>query len=269
MARGLRQLREEAGFTGVQTARLAGMSQSKVSKLETGMLLPSVANVETLCRVLGAPPEQREELIGLATALRNELESVRVILQRGAYRKQQEIGRVEAETIMLRSFHPTLVLGLAQTADYMREVFATMLAGDNLDRAIAGRLERQRVFDDETKHFILVMGEGALRWRAAPTEVMVGQLEHLAALIARPNLRIGVIPWTARVRVFPAHGFHIYDDRLVAVDMETANATIRDPRDIATYLELFAALEQVASFDDEARSVLARIAEDYRRLDPD
>ncbi|WP_157620642.1 helix-turn-helix domain-containing protein, partial [Saccharothrix sp. NRRL B-16348] len=42
LSRELRRLRTEAKMTGTATARATGMSQSKLSKIENGMLLPSV-----------------------------------------------------------------------------------------------------------------------------------------------------------------------------------------------------------------------------------
>jgi|1186.fasta_scaffold56825_3 hypothetical protein len=47
---------------------------------------------------------------------------------------------------------------------------------------------------------------------------------------------------------------------------ETATATLTGSTDIAVYHELFAALEVLASFDDEAREHLQRIAADYAAL---
>jgi hypothetical protein len=45
-----------------------------------------------------------------------------------------------------------------------------------------------------------------------------------------------------------------------------ATATMTAPTDIATYTEIFTALERAASFGDNARGHLARIAADYRQL---
>lgn len=54
--------------------------------------------------------------------------------------------------------------------------------------------------------------------------------------------------------------------QVVVVGIETATANIQDPRDIAVYLSLFEAVEAVAVFGDDARSVLSRVAADYRVL---
>jgi hypothetical protein len=94
--------------------------------------------------------------------------------------------------------------------------------------------------------------------------------EHLDAAISdasrRPNVRIGIIPWTTPVTQFPRGGFHLFDDDAAIVATDVATATMTAPADVATYAEIFTSLERTASFGDEAREHLARIAADYQRL---
>ncbi|MGH2601461.1 MAG: Scr1 family TA system antitoxin-like transcriptional regulator [Dehalococcoidia bacterium] len=144
----------------------------------------------------------------------------------------------------------------------MRIVFG----GD--EGATAERLRRHEILTDESKRFVVVMTEGALRWHADSAQLMVEQLEAIITSAKRPTVRLGIIPWTTPVRVFPRHGFHIYDDDAVIVGTETATATMTGVGDVATYVELFAALNGVAVFGEKARQHLARIADDYRRLIP-
>lgn len=110
------------------------------------------------------------------------------------------------------------------------------------------------------------MTEGALRWHAGSAAIMAEQVDAITAASERPNVRVGVVPWTTPVRHFPRHGFHIYDEDAVTAATETATATLTGTADVATYVELFSALEAVANFDGDARRELARIADDYRRL---
>jgi hypothetical protein len=138
---------------------------------------------------------------------------------------------------------------------------------EETDSAVRARLDRQRVLDDETKQFVLIMSEGALRWQAGSPALMAEQAEAIAAATKRPNMRFGIIPWTTPVDRFPIHGFHVYDEDAVIVGTLTATATITGTADIATYLEQFAALETFATFDDDARDHLARIRNEYRQLE--
>jgi transcriptional regulator with XRE-family HTH domain len=261
----LRLLRATAGLTSEKAAARAGFSQSKLSKIENGLLLPSEADVRALCRAYSATTSQRDEAIDLLRRLRNESASARVILQRGAYRKQREIGRVEVETTMFRDFQPTYVLGLLQTRAYMRRVFASM-ADDDAERAMEARIARQGVLRDGAKRFHLIMTEGALRWRVGSPDVMIAQLDHIGEVAKLPNVRIGMIPWTTEASVFPGHAFHIYDDSLVIVGTVSATAAIRDPRDIALYVDLFTKLQELAADPDSTVTELRRIRTEYKRL---
>jgi transcriptional regulator with XRE-family HTH domain len=261
----LRQLRGVAALGSREAARKAGFSQSKLSKIENGMLLPSEADVVALCRAYRAPAVHRREVVALVGMLRNEIESARVILQRGAYRKQQEIGHIEAETVHFREFQPTYVLGLFQTSDYMRRVFAGP-SQEATERAVQARLARQALLRQTTKRFHVIMLEAALRWRVGPPSVMIAQLDHIAEIARLPNVRMGLISWTTEASVFPGHAFHLYDDRLVIVGTLSATATIRDPKDVALYIDLFEKLDAIAAYADAAHQVLQRVRHDYTQL---
>lgn len=247
----------------------AGMSQSKVSKIERGYLLPSPDDVDALGRVYGITGGERAELIALAAALRDE-SSARVILARGVAEMQRRIGRLESSASVLRSFQPAMVIGLLQTAPYRACVFgsaeAAGLPAAEASAAAAERETRHRVLDDDGKQFVLIMTEGALRWQAGSAAIMAEQMDAIADAAKRPNVRIGIIPWTTPVRLFPRGGFHLYDEDAAIAATDVATATMTAAADIATYVGLFAMLETSASFGDEAAGHLARIGGDYQDL---
>lgn len=267
LSRLLREMREASGMSGREVAAGTDISQSKLSKIENGLLLPTFDDIRSLARALHADDGQRDEALDLLRVLRDETESARVILKRGAYRQQQKIARIEAATTVQRAFDLGAVIGLLQTPEYMRRIFSRGMPDGERDKAVAVRLERLSVLEDEAKQFLFVMTEGALRWRAGSGEMMAEQIKHIAEVSRRPNVRVGIIPWTREVHVFPGHEFHIYDERAVITATETATALIEDPRDITAYIELFAELESLAVFGDTAHAELMRIAADYRALD--
>lgn len=268
LAQILRDARKRMDLSGVDAGARAGMSQSKISKIERQFLLPSIEDVEALCRVYEIPTDERDELVALVRGLREEA-SVRVILGRGVAEMQRRVGQLEKSATSIRTFQPAMVIGLLQTPAYMRCVFGTpdsqALSGEDVDEAVMLREARQRVLSDPAKQFVLIMTEGALRWQAGSAQVMAEQAEAIAA-VSLPNVRVGIIPWTTPVDLFPRHGFHLYDDDAVIVGTETATATMTGVSDIATYVELFNLLESLAVFGDEAREHFERIASDYRNL---
>lgn len=258
----LRALREASGLTGTQAAQRAQMSQPKISKIETAVLLPSVDDVETLLFLYRAEPAQREELLQLASALHATYESARTIIRHGAARKQRQIAEIEAQTAHVRTFQLALIPGLLQTAEYMRRVFGTDMDPAEIARMVAARQERQRGLYDESKQFTFVLTEGALRLRPGPRHVVRAQLHHVVSLSTLATVELGVTPWTEEIHDVPLHGFHVYDSRLAVVGLETSTATFTDPRDIARYLELFESLQHAAVFGDAARAVITGIADE-------
>ncbi|TQN32918.1 helix-turn-helix protein [Haloactinospora alba] len=271
LARALREARRAAGIGGIEAGRRAGISQSKVSKVERGLLVPTVSDVQALSEVYGLAAADRDHLCALAAGLREE-SSARVILSRGVANFQRRIGEMESSGSLVRSFQPVLVPGTLQTADYSRCVFRAAAPGvqlpeEEVEAAVTERLTRRaRLGEDGTRHRIVVT-EGALRWQACSARTMAEQTETLLSALSWPGVMLGLIPWSTPVRVFPGHGFHIYDEDAVIVGTETATATLTSAADLATYRDLFTALEGTARFGADARPHLERIAAEYRALD--
>lgn len=261
----LRQLRTQAGLSGAEAARRAGLSQSKVSRAETGTFLPTEDDVKALCRVYRASPDTRGELLDMTRELRESTTSARVVLQRGGWWMQQRIAKLETAASRIREFTPAAVIGLLQTESYVDALLGEWLAGEDRRRMISSRLERQRILDTDRK-FVLVMAEGALRWNMGGAEVMVEQLDRLVRESRRPNVRLGIIEWTSPATVPALHGFTIYDSRAVLLGTQTATAIITDRRDIQDYEEHWAELEPFVSYDEAARAAIERAAADYRSI---
>lgn len=269
LSRALRTLRKTAGLSGVEAGRRIGQTQASISRFENGRFVPTPEAVDALCRAYGAPAAERRRLVRICRDVREDTQpAARVVIQRGAARMQERIGRIERASATVRHFHPAVVSGLLQLPDYMRTIFA---AGDDLSpaevqAAVQARLARQVLLDEPGRSFTFILSEGPLRWQVGSPQLMAAQLDHLAAAAERPNVRIGVIPWTTSVEVVPVAGFDIFDERACVVGTDAGTTFLTDPRDVASYVRLFADLSAVASFDGDARAVLRRIAGEYRDL---
>ncbi|MGH3798369.1 MAG: helix-turn-helix domain-containing protein [Pseudonocardiaceae bacterium] len=261
----LRQLRTQAGLSGAEAARRAGLSQSKLSRAETGSFLPTGDDVEALCRVYRASSKTQRELLDMTRELRESTTSARVVLQRGGWWMQQRIGKLEMAASRIRNFAPAAVVGLLQTESYVDALLGNSLAGEDRRRMISSRLERQRILDTD-REFSLVMAEGALRWNMGGAEVMVEQLDRLVLESWRPNVRLGIIEWTTPATLPALHGFTIYDSRAVLLGTQTATAIVIDRRDVQDYEEHWSELEPIVSYDEAARVAIERIAADYRSI---
>jgi len=264
----LRELRAASGLGGIEAGRQARISQSKISKLERQLLRPDPDDVAALCDVYGATEDQRDELVRLAESLRTSIiEPTRVTLSRGARHMQQRIRRLEESATLLRSFQPTMVIGLVQTPAYASGVFGAAVSGAEVDDAVAARVERQVQLRDRVPHAVLIMTEGALRWPGCEPQVMLDQVEAVSAAIDLPNVDIGIVPFSAPAAgIFPRHGFHLYDSDAVIWGSESGTATLTDGEDVAKYERMFTRIADIASIGEAARPVLDRIASDYRSL---
>lgn len=264
LSRTLRQLREAANLSGVEAGKRAGFSQAKISRLENGLNVPTPKDVEILTDVYQAPAAARKRLGQLAEDMRVGYR--RVVLNRGGSEFQARIARIEQATEHVRTFAPTVVPGLLQTADYARAVFSSgTLTTTEIDQAVAGRMERQRLLGADGHRFTFLTTAGALAWCAGSPAVMAEQADRLTAA-QPPNVLLGVIPWGTPATVFPMHTWDMYDQRGVTVGLVSSTALLTNPHDVAAYDAMFTALQAMAVFGDEAREVFELMASEYRKL---
>jgi transcriptional regulator with XRE-family HTH domain len=151
LAATLRDLRKQAKLTGERLAVRCAMSQSKISKIETGKTIPSVVDVERILSALNAPPDLVAEVTSLARLANTEFQDVRSLLRKGLEKRQRELAGLEATSTEFRFFLPSMVTALISTPEYIRASLAHV-PGD-ASKAVAKKLERQAVLHDESKHF--------------------------------------------------------------------------------------------------------------------
>ncbi|MFE9889060.1 Scr1 family TA system antitoxin-like transcriptional regulator [Streptomyces scopuliridis] len=155
LATALKELRRASGLSGERLAVRCGMSQSKVSRIETGRFLPSVVDVQQILRALGVDDATAADLLSLAQVANAAYEDVRTSVRRGLHHRQRELAALESGARHMRHFLPAMVTGLLQTPDYMRQAMSPAVepAGGDISRAMALKLERQGVLHDQSKHF--------------------------------------------------------------------------------------------------------------------
>ncbi|MQY05864.1 helix-turn-helix domain-containing protein [Actinomadura macrotermitis] len=278
LAAELRGLRELAGLSGRDLARLIDISQSQVSRIESGKSLPTLPQVREWAKAVGASPEARAWLLVTAETVRTESSPWPAALA-GRPHLQDEIKEQEARTRESRCFQPSLVPGLLQTAEYARRVFEIcreiVYNGEGLAAAVAGRLDRQLALYDPERRFQFLITESALRWRPGSVPAQLAQLDRIASLSTLENVSIGLIPLRVPALTYFSHGFVIFaedeereQDAFVTLETIHANTVVHDPEDIRLYEDRWSLLRQMAVFDEEARTFLAEIADEIRRSAP-
>ncbi|MBX7269858.1 helix-turn-helix transcriptional regulator [Micromonospora sp. Llam7] len=177
----IRRGRGVAGMTQEAFGRGAGFSASHVSAVEGGTRALTADFVRGADRALNTG--------GLFGRLAMELGAPSWFLpwldaERGA--------------TQLRYFEPNLIPGLLQSEAYARAVLRLdpRLTDEEVDRRVAGRLERQAILTRESPPRIVVaVDEGAIRRAGDGAEkLMAEQLFHLVACAERPNISVHVIP---------------------------------------------------------------------------
>ncbi|GLW11783.1 transcriptional regulator [Microtetraspora sp. NBRC 13810] len=264
----LRRLREAAHLSGKELAERLGWQASKVSRLENARQTATEDDVLMWGRAVGAPQGTVGTLAGQAASLVERNES-RHRPRAGLVAMQEDIRDLEARTRSFRVFEPGVVIGLLQTTEYARNVFAKVrrlqAAPEEIDSAIRVRMQRQEILYDRNRRFRFVLPEAVLRYRLAPLTVILGQLDRLLAVSTLPNVEFGVIPFEAPLPSALLNGFWIYDDELVGVPTKTRDLLLRAPEDVSFYCSTFEELCSAAAFGDAARAVVVRVIDDFAR----
>ncbi|MGS2613881.1 DUF5753 domain-containing protein [Micromonospora sp. LZ34] len=104
----------------------------------------------------------------------------------------------ERSATQLRYFEPNLIPGLFQTDAYAHAVLGLdpRLSGDEVDRRVAARLERQGILTRERPpQIVAVIDEQAIRRTGdSYQKVLAEQLRQLLAWAERPNISVHVVP---------------------------------------------------------------------------
>ncbi|MGW4908711.1 helix-turn-helix domain-containing protein [Streptomyces sp. NPDC004270] len=251
----LRELRKQAGLSGVRLATRCNMSQSKVSRIENGKVRPSLVDVEQILRALDAPPGMIDEISTLAKMANTEWRNLRELRRKGLGTRQAELKALEASSTHMRYFLLSMVTGLLATPEYARASLAHSPADTR--KSVAGKLERQAILYDTSKKFTFILTEQAVRWPVVTPLALAEQMDRLSALTYLPNVRVGVIPVGAATPTTPLNTFTIYDASLATVETSAGSLALRDVRDIQSYLNEFSGYEERALFGEEARAKLS------------
>lgn len=268
LAEMLRELRRAAGLSGERLAVRCAMSQAKISRIETGKVLPTVLDVERILRALEVPQGDAEAILSLTRVANVGYTSRRASARLGFWQKQESLRALERDSAVVRHFLPGIPTGLLQVEAYARVALTpTVLSepGGDIDRVLLGRLKRQRTLDDTSRRFVFLMTEQAVRWRLAGPRVMAEQVRHMAEVAGRGNVEIAVIPRSAKVSEVPLNVFVVYDERLVTAELFSGEVVLRDPRDVVYHLELFEFFLSHALRGDDVVGFLLALAEEFMR----
>ncbi|MFE0460318.1 helix-turn-helix domain-containing protein [Kitasatospora sp. NPDC058965] len=263
----LRAIRAAAEIDGRTLARQLGWPPSKVSKIQLGRQAPTAGDITAWTAACGVP-ESAAELLLLLRDLDSRYAEWRRQLREGHAAVQRSWAETEAAANTIRAFEPCWIPGLLQTTDYAAARFRehARLNGSppDTDAAVAARLARQEVlYSPGRKRWHILLTEAALLYGLAPVAVMRAQIDRLVSASTLPAVRLGIVPLKARLPVSPVHGFWIFDDQQVIVEVVSAELRLGLPEEVAQYRKVFDLLAQSALYDAEARHLLTSAAESW------
>lgn len=257
-------MRLDAGLTTTELARSAGISQGKISKIETGAQSARVDHVDGWARACGVDDQTRVQLHELAKTALTEASTWRREHRAGLTAKQTRVARWEQRAARIREFQPALVPGLLQTTAYATAVLgmADVSGQRDLDTAVTARIARQQILGRAPDLRVeLIVAEAALAWSPlGDGRLWPGQREQLVDAVLARRVRLGVLPSAAsgppRLNAFTIYDFADTGEQLVVVETFAAELYHDDPRDVAVYVEIFDALAAVALFDEHAAELI-------------
>ncbi|MEC3915635.1 helix-turn-helix domain-containing protein [Nocardia sp. CDC160] len=268
----LRRLRDMAGISGRELAKRVGISQSTLSRIEAGHVVPPLPQVLDWAKAVGADADCQHSLRALTEVAHTpEVHDWASSLADRPH-LQDDVRAFEEDAQVVRNFQPSLIPGLLQTADYARRVFATFdppYTPDAAAAALAARLERQRVLYDPTKRFEFLITEAALRFRPGPHRVLLAQLDRIISIETLDTVTIGVIAQDIEASTTIPHGFVIYeneDHALASAEPIPGSMVTRGPDLVDAHRRRWDALTRMAMFGTDAHEFLTGLRDEIHRI---
>lgn len=256
----LRDLRLDAGLSGRALSNAAAWHEAKTSRIESAKQAPSDSDIRAWCEICGVA-DQSADLIAASRAADSMYVEWKRLHRSGMKRVQESRRTLYEKTKLFKVYVSTLVPGFVQTPGYAKALMSTITefqqTPDDVDDAVRARINRNRILTSEGRRFTMLLEESVLRYQVGDRETMTAQLGYLLSCTAVPNVRIGVIPFSAESRsMWTLESFNVFDDARVHVETLTAVVTVTVPGEVVIYLRAFDRLAGLAVYGNEARKLI-------------
>jgi transcriptional regulator with XRE-family HTH domain len=263
----LRRLRERAGLSATESARLLGVSQAQLSNIEASRFGVSPTRLQAMARNYGCSDSGYiKGLLDLAGERKGGWwETFRELLPTPLL----DIAELEHHATALRSANTAHIPGLLQTTDHAREIFRQVVpefSSTDIEHRVSHRLRRQAVLDRPTPPpFQAVIHEAALRVPVGGRRVAKAQLLHLVEQSEREHITVQVIPF--RIGAYPGSGQTILYvqgsvPRLdtVSLDQSHGPALVDAEAELEAYRLLLGRMKAVALTRSASRDFVVDVA---------
>ncbi|MFF6883049.1 helix-turn-helix domain-containing protein [Streptomyces sp. NPDC012421] len=248
-------LREHAGLSRAEFAKLVRFSKHTVESVELGRRMPDEVFVDRGDAALGNTGALRRS----APFLSRAEAGLAVWFRRWA--------RLEKVAVSLCTYECRLVPGLLQSEAYARAVFdgtIPLLTDRKLETQLAARQKRQRMLlERPTVPFSFIVEEHVFRRRFGGVEEMRELLDHILEASAPRNVTLQIVPMEA--------GLHACLDGAVRL-LETLDGRrfgysegqqngrlVSDPKEVRLLYQRYDTLRSQALNPKESRGLLERL----------
>ncbi|MYQ33464.1 helix-turn-helix transcriptional regulator [Streptomyces sp. SID4956] len=196
LGRRLHELREAAGLSREEAARILRVAPATVRRMETAEVSLKIPYVQMLLTAYGVPEHEADTFVALAEDANRP----------GWWQRYHDVlpewfslyVSLEGAARIIRSYEPHFVPGLLQTEDYARAVLEAGTIGtagpETVERHVALRMERQKLLErPDPPHLWVLMEETVLRRPVSgDSRVMRDQLDKLLEFAARDRVTLQI-----------------------------------------------------------------------------
>ncbi|MCR3752709.1 helix-turn-helix domain-containing protein [Lentzea californiensis] len=260
----LRVHRKKARLTGVEAARRAGFTQSKLSKIENGVLLPSPDDVRRLTTALDMDSVAAAHALELIDRLQDDPAARRIVIRRGALTEHTALLAKFGDADCVVAADPAVVPDWLRTREYLLAATGP-LSERNIRAAMALLRKRKRLMATPGLRFEFFVFESALGTHVGSARIMSDQMLELSSVGERhPDVVVRVI--LGRTTVTPAllHGFEVHGDQQVVLTLMPGIVVITSEDDVQPFRRMVAALRACALSKDASRRRLRHFGLAYR-----
>lgn len=262
LANRLREIRTRAGLSGRELASRAAWHETKVSKIEHVKQPPSVADIRAWCHCCGEPERVAEELVAALHAAESTWTEWQRMERGGLRQAQESVAPIYERTHRFRFYCSSILPGIVQTQAHTESILRAIMrrrnVPDDIDEAVAARMDRTRYLRGGDRRYSILIEESALRCGIGDAQVWAGQLGHVLSVSTYPNVSLGVIPFgVGRDTAWPVESFYMFDDAEVNVELVAGYLSVTEPRGVALYAQAFSELHALAVFGARARRLIS------------
>ncbi|CAM5300194.1 MULTISPECIES: helix-turn-helix domain-containing protein [Streptomyces] len=197
----LQELREAAGLSREEAARVLRVASATVRRMEMAEVALKIPYVQVLVTTYGVPEEEADAFVRLAEEAN----------QPGWWQRFHDVlpdwfslyVSLEGAARVIRSYEPHFVPGLLQTEEYARAVMEAGTIGqtspETVERHVSLRMERQRLLErEDPPHLWVIMDETVLRRPVSTrSEVLRDQLDRLLEYAVRDRVTLQIAEFAA------------------------------------------------------------------------